>query len=183
MEEQLRRLPALFLDRDGVLNRRIMGGYVTQWQQFEWLPGVLDALRLLAPHFYPIVIVSNQQGVAKGLMTEADLEVVNQQMLQEITQAGGRVDRIFTCTSPAAADDPRRKPGIGMYFDALAAFPDLPWQQKIMVGDTLSDMQFGQAAGMECVWIDYGIEEIPGQWFNHRFSGLLDWAYSWLNRE
>ena len=176
MDAEVNRKPALFLDRDGVLNQRLQGAYVTRWEEFQWLPGVLEALRLAAPLFHPIVVVTNQQGVGKGLMTEAELQTIHDMMLAEVMAYGGRIDCIYTCTSLASAEDERRKPGIGMYFDAIQAFPDLPWQQKVMVGDTLSDMQFGQAAGMECVWIDHGIDEISSQWFNHRFSGLLEWV-------
>ena len=67
----------LFLDRDGVINRRLPGAYVQHWDQFEFLPGVLPALSILANYFAHLIIVTNQQGIGKGLMTESDLQKIH----------------------------------------------------------------------------------------------------------
>ena len=83
---------ALFLDRDGTLNERLPGAYVRTWEEFRFLPGVLDALRILSGHFERIVVVTNQQGIGKEVMTVEELEAVHARMLQEIAHAGGRID-------------------------------------------------------------------------------------------
>lgn len=170
----------LFLDRDGVLNERIMGGYVTQWSQFNFLPGVLDALAMANNLFTHIIVVSNQQGVGKGLMTTAALNHIHEQMLAEVNAAGGRIDRIYTCTSLAEAHDPNRKPGIGMALQARADFPAIDFDRAIMVGDTKSDLLFAHKAGMAAIWIDHHTaEENAMPPFNYRCGSLLD-AVRWL---
>src|SRR5512146_1139382 len=85
----------LFLDRDGVINKRIPGGYVREWQHFEFLPGVKEAMKIFSGLFGHVIIVSNQQGIGKGIMTEKDLEEVHARMISEIERSGGRIDRIY----------------------------------------------------------------------------------------
>ena len=87
----------LFLDRDGVINRRIVGGYITEWDEFEFLPGTFEAIRNLSAGFGRIVIVSNQQGVAKGLMTAEDVERIHSSMTRQIEGEGGRIDLVLYC--------------------------------------------------------------------------------------
>ena len=82
----------LFLDRDGVINRRIIDGYVTSWEEFEFLPGVLDAMELLAGKFRYIMVITNQQGVGKGLMTMEQVDAIHDRMCLEIEAHGGRID-------------------------------------------------------------------------------------------
>ncbi len=142
---------SLFLDRDGVINKRIIGGYVTTRAEFEFLPGVLPALSLLGRKFGHIFIVSNQQGIGKGLMTEADLQHVHQKMLKEINKHGGRVDKIYYSPSLASDKNPMRKPAPGMAFLAREHFPEIDLKHAVMVGDSLTDMEFGKNAGMVTV--------------------------------
>src|SRR5688572_23731927 len=87
----------LFLDRDGVINERIPGDYVKNWDEFIFLDGVLEALNILARKFNRIVVVTNQQGIAKGLMTEEDLNKVHQRMVLEIQESGGKIDKVYFC--------------------------------------------------------------------------------------
>jgi len=143
----------LFLDRDGVLNRRIAGGYVQDWSQWSWLPGVLSSMPRLADRYGRIFVVSNQQGVGKGLMTMQMLDAVHRQMRKEIEQAGGRLDAVYVCTALQGEGSPDRKPGIGMALRAAADFPEVDFRRSVMVGDSLSDMQFGWRAGMRCVFL------------------------------
>ena len=138
----------LFLDRDGILNKHLPGDYVRNWSMWEWLPGVLDAMPVLAERYRRIFIVTNQQGVGKGLMTEADLEDVHRHMLADITAAGGRIDRVYTCTELAAAHSPNRKPEPGMGLQAQRDFPEVDFQRSVMVGDSESDRLFAQRLRM-----------------------------------
>lgn len=139
----------LFLDRDGVLNRRIVGDYVRRWSQFEWLPGVLEGLSLLRPHFDCMLVVTNQQGVGKGLMQQADLDAIHQNMKAEAIG----IDAVYSCTELAHTQPLCRKPHIGMALQAQKEFPEIDFSQAWMLGDSLSDLQFAQNVGMRPVWI------------------------------
>ena len=164
----------LFLDRDGVLNRRIVGGYVLKHAQFEWLPGVLPALRLLTSRFGTTVIATNQQGVGKGLMTEEDLAAVHRKLVAQARYAGARIDAVYACTALADAGDPCRKPSPGMAERAVREFPTVDLTRAIMVGDTASDIGFARAAGMRAVFI--GVPGATAQSADARFDSLYDFA-------
>lgn len=137
---------ALFLDRDGVLNRLLEGSYVKSWADWQWMPGILEELPKWAAKFKHIVLVTNQRGVGKGLMTDADLARIHARMMQELLEAGGKIDLILTCTA-VSDDDPRRKPNPGMFREACALFPLAP-QRCVMVGDSDSDAAFARNCGM-----------------------------------
>jgi histidinol-phosphate phosphatase family protein len=166
----MQHLPALFLDRDGVLNRRLPGRYVTSPAEFEWLPQVPEALAWLAQHFAPIVVVTNQAGIGKGLMTEADLAQVHAMMRTQATAAGGRIDAVYHAPTRADEGSPLRKPATGMAELALREFPSIDFAQAWMVGDSVSDIEFGQAMGMKTALIEGKMEE------KTRHEGLqVDW--------
>ena len=139
---------SLFLDRDGVINQRIVGNYVRHWEEWEFLEGALEALVILARKFNPIVVVTNQQGVAKGLMTAEDLEQLHQQMLRAIVAAGGRIDGVYACMEHERDQPYCRKPNPGMAWQAKRDFPQIDFKQSIMVGDSVSDLVFGQELEM-----------------------------------
>ena len=141
----------LFLDRDGVINRRIINGYVTRSEDFRFLPNVLESLALLASKFSHIFIVTNQQGIGKGIFDEKDLEKIHHYMLAEITRAGGRIDKIYFSPHLENENNPNRKPNIGMALLAKRDFPNIDFSHSIMVGDSLNDMLFGKKAGMKTV--------------------------------
>jgi histidinol-phosphate phosphatase family protein len=143
----------LFLDRDGVINRRIVDGYVKTWDQFEFLPGVPDAMAIFAGVFGRIIIVSNQQGVGKGLMTDHEVNAIHQKMMEEISRAGGKVDEVFYSPHLHADRSVMRKPGVGMALKARRHFPGIRFKRSVMAGDSLSDMVFGKRAGMKTVLI------------------------------
>ena len=143
----------LFLDRDGVINRRIVDGYVTCWEEFEFLPGVLDAIRIFAERFRYIVIVTNQQGVGKGLMTMDQVDAVHDQMCAEIEAHGGRIDGIFVCPQLASEPDNYRKPNPEMAFMAQDYYPNIDLSKSVMVGDGATDIQFGRNAGTRTIFI------------------------------
>ena len=143
----------LFLDRDGVINRWLPGDYVRSWEQFDFLPGILESLRKWAERFKHIIIVSNQRGVGKGKMTQEELDAVHTRMLSEIKAAGGRVDAIYTCTE-LDKDHPMRKPQPGMFLAACKDFPDIDPKRSVMLGDSDSDRQFAANCGMPFVRMD-----------------------------
>ena len=143
----------LFLDRDGVINRRIVDDYVKHWDDFEFLPSVLESFPIFAKSFKHIFIVTNQQGVGKGLMSSEAVEKVHRKMLTEIEAQSCKINAIYFCPSLAADNSPRRKPNPGMALQAKDEFPDIDLTKSIMVGDSPSDMEFGHNAGMHTVFI------------------------------
>jgi len=143
----------LFLDRDGVINRRIMDDYVRTWDQFEFLAGVPEAIKLLAGIFGKIIVVSNQQGIGKGLMTENDVQQIHRRMTDEIVQAGGRIDAVYISPYLHSDGSFMRKPNVGMALRSRRQFREISFNRSIMAGDSLSDMIFGKRAGMKTVLI------------------------------
>jgi len=143
----------LFLDRDGVINKRLMGDYVKNTEEFEFLPGVLDALKGFKPIFNRIVVVTNQQGIGKGIMSEEDLALVHDHMLEAIESIGARIDKVYHCPELAEKNAACRKPNIGMAEQAVDDFPEIDFTKSIMVGDSISDLEFGKNAGMKTVYI------------------------------
>src|SRR5574344_27885 len=143
----------LFLDRDGVLNERIIDNYVTSTKDFVIMPGVLEAMSIFAKYFDHIFIVTNQQGIGKGLMTESDLEHIHNAFIQEVKQAGGRIDKIYHCSALKDQHSFMRKPSIGMALQARKDFGDVVLRDSIMIGDTKSDMLFGRRAKMKTVLV------------------------------
>ena len=143
----------LFLDRDGVINRWLPGDYVRSWDQFAFLPGILECLRKWAGRFKHIILVSNQRGVGKGKMTMEQLEQVHARMLAEIRAAGGRIDAVYTCTE-LDENHPMRKPQPGMFLEACRDFPDIAPERSLMLGDSESDRDFAYACGMPFVLME-----------------------------
>jgi D-glycero-alpha-D-manno-heptose 1-phosphate guanylyltransferase len=140
----------LFLDRDGVINRWLPGDYVKDWSQFEFLPGIRECLQRWALKYARIVLVTNQRGVGRGLMTDENLADIHARMMEEILRAGGRIDLLLVCTA-AEDQDPRRKPNTGMFQEACALFPAIHPGRSVMVGDSEKDALFASRCGMDFI--------------------------------
>lgn len=153
-------MPTLFLDRDGVINQRTPGDYVKSPGEFVPAPGLAEAMRLLAPHFRHILVITNQQGIGKGLMGEMELANVHHKMRQLATAEGGRIDRVYYCPHRKEDNCPCRKPATGMAWQALEDFPDLNLEDAWMVGDSASDMEFAQRLGIRKVLIRGKLDEL-----------------------
>lgn len=173
----------LFLDRDGVLNHRLPGAYVRKWEEFRFLEGVPEALALLDDHFGRIIVVTNQQGIGKGLMSEQDMEEIHRLMLEKIESAGGRIDAIYHCPELAEEEPPCRKPNTGMAQQAKRDFPEIAFHRSVMVGDSLSDMEFGAHLETINVLIETKQETLELLQHGHfpfkidyRFGSLLEFA-------
>ena len=143
----------LFLDRDGVINKKLEGDYVKSTDEFEFLPYALEAIKLFSSRFHKVVIVTNQQGVSKCLMTENDLHKVHQHLLQKVQNFGGRIDAIYHAPQLAEENSIMRKPNIGMALQAKEEFPSIDFKKSIMVGDSISEMDFAQNTNMFAVLI------------------------------
>ncbi|MEJ2594995.1 MAG: HAD-IIIA family hydrolase [bacterium] len=168
----------LFLDRDGVINQRPPNDYVKDWAEFIFLPGVLEAMPLLTKNLRYIIVVTNQQGIGKNLMRVDDLMDIHNRMKDEIRRAGGHVDAIYFCPDLATKSANCRKPGLTMARLAQTDFPDINFEKSIMVGDTVTDMQFGKAAGMLTILVGNPDESIPSGMADLRFDSLLEFAKS-----
>jgi D-glycero-alpha-D-manno-heptose 1-phosphate guanylyltransferase len=153
----------LFLDRDGVINEERVGQYVLHWGEFIFSKGVLETFKKLSNRFGKIIVVSNQRGVGKQLMTETDLQTIHLEMQREVEIVGGKIDKIYYCTEK---DDKcfNRKPNPGMAVQATKELPGIDLNKSIMVGNKPSDMRFGRSAGMFTVFVT---TTNPGQPFPH----------------
>lgn len=149
----------LFLDRDGVINRRIPGGYVTCPEEFQFLPGSLEAMPLLRERFGRVIIVTNQKGVGKKLMTATALAVVHDFMLAAFERTGAVPDAVYAATGARLTATSDHKPNPGLALRAQKAYPDIDFQKSVMVGDSLSDMAFGLGLGMQVVLVKGKEEE------------------------
>ena len=143
----------LFLDRDGVINVRLIADYVKRKEEFEFIEGVLDAFEIFSRHFDKIVVVTNQQGIGKGLMSESDLNEIHSFMKTEVERRGGRVDAVFFCPKLAKENSIDRKPGVGMGLKARKQYKEIRFKDSIMVGDSLTDLVFGKRLKMHTVHI------------------------------
>jgi len=145
---------SLFLDRDGVINKKLEGDYVRNWEQFEFLPGVIEALKKLRKIFGKIIIVTNQRGIGRGLMTENDLKDIHNNMLKELLKHGIRIDGIYYCPHDYEKEECNcRKPKVGMALQAKKDFSDIDFGKSIMVGDSEVDIQFGRNLEMITVFL------------------------------
>lgn len=145
---------AVLLDRDGVINRE-RADYVKQWREFEFLPGVLPALRTLATLAVPILVVSNQSVIGRGLVSLATVNAIHQQASQVIQQAGGRIDGFFLCPHRPDEGCDCRKPKPGLLLQAAAAF-DLCLADCVFVGDAITDYEAALAAGCQALLVQSG---------------------------
>jgi len=146
-ERFLARVPTVFLDRDGVLNRKMpRAEYVRSWNDWQWLPGVRDAVARLSRAGFRIIVITNQAGIARGVMTEQELHRIHDRMKAELHEAGAKVDAIYYC--PHGWDDgcDCRKPRPGMLLQAQKEF-HLDLTRTYLVGDDDRDGEAAAAAG------------------------------------
>jgi D-glycero-D-manno-heptose 1,7-bisphosphate phosphatase len=147
--------PALFLDRDGVINRRIAGSYVTRWNEFEFLPGIVEALAALSEAgAYPIIVVSNQAGVGKGLISRPGLAGITSSFVDSLRRAGVPIDAVYYCPHTVEQRCDCRKPRPGLLTRAAAEW-NLDLRRSVLVGDSLSDIAAASAACCRAVWLDH----------------------------
>jgi len=147
----------IFLDRDGVINEKLDNNYVKTWNEFKFKEGALSAIAGFSKIFGKIIVVTNQRGVGLGYMSEKMLNEIHQKMLHKIVQASGRIDKIYYSIG-VVDNDEFRKPNIGMGLTAKKDFPEIEFSKSVMVGDSISDMEFGRKLGMKTVYIGKKIQ-------------------------
>jgi len=149
-----RALRAIFLDRDGVLNRKLPEGrYVTSTAEFHPLPGVPQAIARLNRAGLRVLVVSNQRGIALGLYTADEVNKIHAAFQSELAAHGARIDAFYFCPHDKTGCD-CRKPLAGLFHQARAEFPDIAAESSAMIGDSWSDIEFGRRLGMFTVFID-----------------------------
>lgn len=136
----------VLVDRDGVINRRIEGGYVRSWKEFAFQPRAVEALRLFAKHKFTVLVVSNQSAVGRGLLNTNHLEILTQRFCHEVARRGGNIGRVYYCTHKPADHCNCRKPKPGLLLRALAEH-GMAARDTWMIGDALSDMEAAAQAG------------------------------------
>lgn len=137
---------ALFLDRDGVVN--VDRGYVHDWADFAFIPDIFTLLKQAKQKGYLLLLVTNQSGIGRGYYSQQDFQNLSDHMQAHLKKRlGFGLDHIYHCPHAPEASCPCRKPKLGMLRQALNDF-DLNLDQSIMLGDKLSDMQFGLEGGM-----------------------------------
>jgi len=142
---------AVFLDRDGVINRKpAEGRYVTSWEEMELLPGVVESIALLNQAGFCVIVITNQRCVAKGLITAADLEEMHRQMSEALARSGATVEGVYYCPHDLTPPCQCRKPAPGMLFDA-ARSRGIDLRSSWMIGDSDIDVEAGRRAGCKTV--------------------------------
>ncbi|NDV95992.1 HAD-IIIA family hydrolase [Dysgonomonas sp. 521] len=151
-KDNLNNYKYLFLDRDGVINEERPADYVKSIPEFIFTDQALQAIATLSHRFQYIFVVTNQRGLGRGVMSFSDLEEIHHYMLSEIEREGGHIDQIYFCPDLDSVSV-NRKPNVGMAFQALRDFPDLDFSKSIMVGNSVSDIDFGNKLGMYTVLV------------------------------
>jgi len=144
---------SLFLDRDGVINELLIDQYIKEWKDWTYTPNALLALEKLTNFFKHTVVVTNQQGIGKGLMTEAQLSAIHNNLIKDVAKAGGKIDKIYHAPQLAKHHHTWRKPRTGMAKQAQKDFSAINFNKSIMVGDFVTDMKFADKLGMIKVFI------------------------------
>lgn len=137
----------LFLDRDGVINIEKYKDYTHHWGEFVFYSAAAENIAALSRLFGYTVVVTNQKGVGKGVTKAVDVDDIHQRMCAAVLAYNGKIDAVFYC--PDLADDsPCRKPNTGMALQAKATIPAIDFTKSLMVGNNISDVQFGKTMGM-----------------------------------
>jgi len=147
-------IPAIFLDRDGVINEN-RADHVTRWDDFRPVRSALSGLRMLNALGLPIYVVTNQGIVGKGQISADDLAAIHAHMVALVERHGGRIDGVYACPHRADDDCACRKPRPGMFLQA-AREHDLDLSRSYYVGDALTDVAAGQAAGCTTILVQTG---------------------------
>jgi D-glycero-D-manno-heptose 1,7-bisphosphate phosphatase len=150
----LQSVRCVFLDRDGVINRKPPeGAYVGRWSDFHILPGVEQAIAALNRAGCLVIVVSNQRGVALGHYTAADVEALHAGLQQHLAAHGARVDGFYFCPHDKNSCD-CRKPKIGLFERAFRDFPAASRANSVVIGDSLSDIEAAEKLGVPSIFVE-----------------------------
>ena len=150
----LTHIQYVFLDRDGVINRKLPEGeYVTSWERFQILPGAEEAIARLNECGYTVIVLTNQRGIALGYYTEADVNALHESLQNHLKRYTAHIDAFYYC--PHDKDQCNcRKPQVGLFEQAARAFPGVSASNSVVIGDSLSDIEAAQKFGARSVFIE-----------------------------
>ena len=159
-----RKYKCVFLDRDGVINKKAPeGDYIKNWNEFRFLPGAKEAIKRLNKAGFLIIIITNQRGVAKGLMTEEDLKDIHTKMIEELKESWAKVDGIYYCPHEEKDNCNCRKPKIGMFLEAVKDFKDvgikINLNESYIIGDSEKDIIAGKTIGLKTIKLGKYLKE------------------------
>ncbi len=143
-------MKAIFLDRDGVINRNMDNDYVKNWEEFEFLPNSLEAIKRLTEANYPLIVITNQACVSKKIVSPQTLNDIHQKMVSEVENAGGRIHAIYHCPHRDEDKCDCRKPKPGMLIQA-AYEHNINLLDSYLIGDSMTDIEAGQQVGCHTV--------------------------------
>ena len=180
-------MKAIFLDRDGVINRDPgFGDYIKSWAEFEFLPGAVDAIKLLNKNGYEIFVISNQAGVDRGLFSEEALNEITANMLKEIEARGGKIRWVSYCTHATDAGCDCRKPNTGQIKKATKGL-DIDFKKAYFIGDSRLDVGAGKNMGCKTILLLTGKETVEdSKTWEHKsdfiMNNLME-AVKWVLKE
>lgn len=149
----LQNLRYIFLDRDGVINRKAPEGrYIGRWEEFHLLPGTEDAIAAMNRQGIRVIVISNQRGVALGHYTSTDVEALHHRLQQHLAAYGARIDAFYFCPHDRGECN-CRKPKPGLFEQAFLNFPEASVSNSLMVGDSLCDIEAARNLGMRSIFI------------------------------
>jgi len=142
---------AIFLDRDGVINKKMPPhDYVKSWEEFEFLPGIEELIKNFNRQGYLVVVVTNQRGIARGLVSEEIVKGIHRQMIGELRKKGAIIDAVYYCPHNLEDDCDCRKPKPGMILRAAKEL-NIDLKESILIGDSESDLKAGKAVGCQAI--------------------------------
>ncbi len=147
----------IFLDRDGVINKDgefiTEHGYITRWEDFQFLPGVLEGIKRLTEEGYKVIVISNQKCVGKGIMSEEELKSLTEEFSKAVEKSGGKIEKVYYCLHVDEDKCDCRKPEAGLFHKAQEEFNIDTFENKFFIGDSQRDMQAGQRVGLKTVLV------------------------------
>ena len=146
----------LFLDRDGVINERLIDDYVKNIHELKIIKGVPEAIAIFNGIFKRVLVVTNQQGIGRGMMTEEDLSLVHGYISNLLAEYGGEIEHYYFAPQLAKEKSNYRKPCTGMGLKAKEDYPDIDFNKCLMIGDSESDIEFGMNLGMKTIMLKNG---------------------------
>ena len=162
---------AVFFDRDGIVNVLLDNAYVRNPGEFTFIPEFFEFYKLVKKLGFLTIIITNQQGIGKGIMTDTDLDIVHEYMQNEMIRlTGSKFDDIFSCGELHAANSFRRKPNPGMFLEAVEKW-NIDINQSIMIGDSERDAEGAHRAGIKKAIL---IGEYDCEYANHKYKTYKD---------
>jgi len=145
-------MDTVFLDRDGVINKKIENGYVLNWYSFEFLPNVFEGLKRLNEENFRLIILTNQACIGKGILSEEKFHEIMYKMINKIRKKGGNIHKYYVCPDYDNSSI-CRKPNVGLFLKAKIDFPDINFKNSFVIGDSISDIKAGKEIGSRTILI------------------------------